>query len=344
VVKVSVVGATGYAGAELMRLLAAHKQVSIVHAASKSYAGRKLSDIYPSFSGGDIILDDIDLEKISADSDIVFTCLPHGASSAAAPELIRCGARVIDLSGDFRYRDADVYEAWYHMPHGARELLSQSVYGMPEIYRKRIAQAGLIGNPGCYTTCAILALYPLLKEGVIDAKGIVIDAKSGVSGAGRSEKLANAFCEVDESVKAYGVGTHRHTSEIEQELSYAAGETVVLSFTPHLVPIKRGIISTIYASPKTGVTESDIRDAYAMYEDEPFVKVYDDGALPEIKHVNGSNNLGVGFVLDKRAGRLVVVSCLDNLIKGAAGQAVQNMNIMCGFDEREGLSNTGWYL
>ncbi len=342
-VKVSVVGATGYAGAELMRLLAAHKEVKIVHAASKSYAGQNLSAVYPSFAGCDMILDDLELETFSKDSDIVFTCLPHGTSAEAAAVLLRGGARVIDLSGDFRYKDADVYEAWYKIPHGAKELLPESVYGMSEIYRAQIAAARLIGNPGCYTTCSILALYPLLKAGVIDHTGIIIDAKSGVSGAGRGEKLVNAFCEVDESVKAYSVATHRHTSEIEQELSFAAGQPVVLSFTPHLVPIKRGIISTIYAAPKAGVTEADIKDAYAMYKDEPFVKIYD-GSLPEIKHVNGSNNLGLGFVLDKRAGRLVVVACLDNLIKGAAGQAVQNMNIMCGFEETEGLSKIGWYL
>jgi N-acetyl-gamma-glutamyl-phosphate reductase len=214
---------------------------------------------------------------------------------------------------------------------------------MPELYRERIAATKLVGNPGCYTTCSILALYPLLKSGMIEPKGIIIDAKSGVSGAGRSEKLANAFCEVDESVKAYGVGTHRHTSEIEQELSLAAGSPVVLSFTPHLLPIKRGIISTIYAAPKEGITEADIADAYAMYKDEPFVQIFKH-TLPEIKHVTGSNNCAIGYVLDKRAGRLVIVSCLDNLIKGAAGQAVQNMNILCGFNEGEGLNNIGWYL
>lgn len=342
-VKVSVVGATGYAGAELMRLLSAHPRAGIVHAASKTYAGQPMSAVYPSFAGGGIVLDAVDLDRIAKDSDIVFTCLPHGVSAKAAPALLEGGARVIDLSGDFRYRDAAVYEAWYGIPHGAKRLLPSSVYGIPEIYRGAIKKAALVGNPGCYTTCAILALHPLLKAGVIESGGIIIDAKSGVTGAGRSEKLANAFCEVDETVKAYGVATHRHTSEIEQELSLAAGGTVVVSFTPHLLPLKRGIISTIYATPKPGVAQADIQNAYAPYEDEPFVKLFR-GALPEIKHVTGSNNLAVGFVLDKRAGRLVVVSCLDNLIKGAAGQAVQNMNILCGFDEREGLSETGWYL
>lgn len=342
-VKVSVIGATGYAGAELMRLLVSHKEVEIVHAVSKSFAGQQLSAIYPSFMSRDFLLEEMDLGTIAKDSGIVFTCLPHGASASAVPALLEGGARVIDLSGDFRYRDAGVYEQWYKQTHTAKELLSKSVYGIPELYRDKIAATKLVGNPGCYTTCSILPLYPLLKNGVIDSQGIIVDAKSGVSGAGRSEKLANAFCEVDESVKAYSVGTHRHTSEIEQELSLAANDTVVISFTPHLLPIKRGIISTIYATPKTGITDADIADAYAMYKDEPFVEICG-GTLPEIKHVTGSNNCAIGFVLDKRTGRLVIVSCLDNLIKGAAGQAVQNMNILCGFDESEGLNHTGWYL
>lgn len=342
-VKVSVIGATGYAGAELMRLLVSHKEVKIVHAVSKSFVGQQLSAIYPSFLSRDFLLEEMNLDTIAQDSDIVFTCLPHGASASAVPALLEGGARVIDLSGDFRYRDAGVYETWYKQTHTEKELLGKSVYGIPEIYRDDIAVTKLVGNPGCYTTCSILALYPLLKNGLIDSQGIIIDAKSGVSGAGRSEKLANAFCEVDESVKAYGVGTHRHTSEIEQELSLASGDNVVVSFTPHLLPIKRGIISTIYATPKTGITEADIAQAYAMYKDEPFVQIYD-GTLPEIKHVTGSNNCAIGFVFDKRVGRLVIVSCLDNLIKGAAGQAVQNMNILCGFEESEGLHTTGWYL
>ena len=342
-VKVSVIGATGYAGAELMRLLVSHKEVQVVHAVSKSFAGQQLSTIYPSFMSRDFLLEEMDLGTIAKDSDIVFTCLPHGASASAVPALLEGGTRVIDLSGDFRYRDADVYETWYKQTHTAKELLGKSVYGMPELYRDKIAATKLVGNPGCYTTSAILALYPLLKNGMIDSHGIIVDAKSGVSGAGRSEKLANAFCEVDETVKAYGVGTHRHTSEIEQELSFAANDTVVISFTPHLLPIKRGIISTIYAAPKVGISEADIADVYAMYKDEPFVKV-SGSTLPEIKHVTGSNNCAIGYVFDKRAGRLVIVSCLDNLIKGAAGQAVQNMNILCGIDESEGLNNTGWYL
>lgn len=340
-VNVTVIGATGYAGAELMRLLSRHKEVNITHAISKSFFGQQMSDIYPSFSGCDYTLEALDINAICIDTDIVFTCLPHCTSSEVVPQLLDKNVRVIDLSGDFRYTDAAVYEAWYQTTHQAKHLLEKSVYGMPELYRSKIQKTQLIGNPGCYTTSAILALYPLLKAGLIATDGIIIDAKSGTSGAGRSAKHPISFCEVDESVKAYGVATHRHTSEIEQELSFAANEDVKLSFTPHLLPIKRGIISTIYASPKA--TEDEIRDAYNMYAYEPFVQVYKHG-LPEIKHVIGSNNCAIGVVYDKRINRLIIVSCIDNLIKGAAGQAMQNMNIMYGFDESEGLNNIGWYL
>lgn len=342
-VNVSVIGATGYAGAELMRLLTVHPQATVMHAVSKSFAGQNMSDLYPSFFSSDYALEELDFEAVTKDSDIVFTCLPHGASAETAAQLLAKGVKVIDLSGDFRYNDIAVYEGWYKAKHAAPELLAESVYGMPELYRERIKKARLIGNPGCYTTCSILPVYPLLKAGIVEPNGIIIDAKSGVTGAGRSERLANSFCEVDESLKAYGVATHRHTSEIEQELGLAAGAEVVVSFTPHLLPVKRGILSTIYLTPKAGVTDSDVAAAYAMYNGEPFVQMMG-GKLPEIKHVNGSNNCAIGYVLDKRANRLVVVSCLDNLIKGAAGQAVQNMNLVCGFSETEGLNNTGWYL
>ncbi len=342
-INVSVIGATGYAGAELMRILSGHKKVNIKHAVSKSFSGKKLSEIYPNFKSCDFVLEELDIKAVCADSDIVFTCLPHGTSAKVVPELLDQGVRVIDLSGDFRYTDANVYEDWYKTEHKAKHLLEKSVYGMPEIYREEIKKSSLIGNPGCYTTCAILPLYPLLKAGLIDTSGIIIDAKSGASGAGRSADLPLSFCEVNDNVKAYKIAEHRHTSEIEQELSFAAGEDITLSFTPHLLPIKRGIISTIYAAPKKGIDESSIIDAYKMYENEPFVQVYD-GSLPEIKHVAGSNNCAIGFVFDKRAGRLVIVSCIDNLIKGAAGCAVQNMNIMSSFDENEGLNNIGWYL
>jgi len=332
-----VIGATGYAGAELMRILSGHKNASVQHAVSKSFSGQNLSDIYPSFTGRDIPLEQMDIDAVTKDCGIVFTCLPHGTSAEVVPQLLSRGAKVIDLSGDFRYTDAAVYEKWYQRTHNAKHLLSKSVYGMPELYRDRIKDADLIGNPGCYTTSAILAMAPLLKAGLIHPGSIIVDAKSGATGAGRASNTALSFCEMNENVKAYGVGTHRHTSEIEQELSIAAGAPVTLSFTPHLLPVKRGIISTMYATPSNGVTTAQLKDAYAMYENEPFVKVYED-SLPELKHVVGSNNCAIGFVLDARTNRLIVVSCIDNLIKGAAGQAVQNMNIMCGFNESDGLS------
>ncbi len=341
-VNVTVVGATGYAGIELMRILSGHDGVRIAHAVSKNFAGQRLSEVYPSFHGQDYELEEMDIDNICRDSDIVFTCLPHGASGEVVPGLLERGVKVIDLSGEFRYNDTAVYESWYGMPHTAPHLLRSSVYGLPEIHRASIAGAKLVGNPGCYTTCSILPLYPLLMHGLLEHGGIIIDAKSGVSGAGRSEKLGYSFCETADNAKAYAAGTHRHTSEIEQELSIAAKEPVTLSFTPHLLPIKRGIIATIYATPKKRANETAISSAYEMYKYEPFVQMTD--KLPEIKTVVGSNNCQIGWVLDKRTNRLIIVSCIDNLIKGAAGQAVQNMNIMCSFDEREGLSSIGWYL
>ncbi len=337
---ISVIGATGYSGAELMRILSGHKKVNIAHAVSKSFAGKRMSDIYPSFFSCDYTLEKLDINAICKDSDIVFTCLPHGTSSQVVPQLIAQGVKVIDLSGDFRYNDAAVYEKWYNTKHEAAHLLEQSVYGLPELYRDQIKKTNLVGNPGCYTTSAILALTPLLKAGLIDSRSIIIDAKSGTTGAGRSEKLPLLHSEVSESFKAYGVATHRHTSEIEQELSIAAGNEIALSFTPHLLPIKRGILSTIYAS--TSASQSQIEKAYEVYTSEPFVQIVSE--LPEIKHVVGSNNCAIGFKLDERTGRIIIVSCIDNLIKGAAGQAVQNMNIMCGYNENEGLNNIGWYL
>jgi len=339
-VNVSVIGATGYAGAELMRLLLGHKRVRIVHAVSKSFAGAGLSSVYKNFAC-DILLKAMEPEDVCEGSDIVFTCLPHGKSAEIVPGLLKRGVRVIDLSADFRYKDANVYKEWYKLEHPAKELLSQSVFGLPEIYRERIKSARLVGNPGCYTSSAILALYPLLKAGAVEPAGIIVDAKSGASGAGRSESTKLSFCEVNESVKAYGIATHRHTSEIEQEISLAAGVNIAISFTPHLLPINRGIISTIYLTPKTD--EEGIKKAYEIYSGEPFIKIFEEG-VPEIKHVTGGNTCAIGFVLDKRVNRLVVISCLDNLIKGASGCAVQNLNLLCGFDEREGLNDTGWYF
>lgn len=338
-IKASVIGATGYAGLELTRILSSHPDVKIVGAVSRMAAGRKLSEIYPSFTGKDLVL----LSELDAldDSDVVFTALPHGVSMDLVPSLIAKGKKVIDLSADFRYDDADTYKEWY-LEHKCINLLKDSVYGLSEINRDKIREAKLVGNPGCYTTCSILPLYPLLKAKIISTDNIIIDAKSGTSGAGRKESLTFSFCEVNENFKAYSIATHRHTSEIEEKLSYAAGEKIMLSFTPHLLPVKRGILATIYANIKD-ISRKDVLDAYELYLKEPFVNVYENG-LPELKHVNGSNNVNIGFQIDERLHRLVIVSCIDNLIKGAAGQAVQNMNIMFGLNEETGLSRIAWYL
>lgn len=345
-IKVSVLGATGYAGVELVRLLCSHKEVEITNLVSKSFAGKKLSEIYPNFSGVlDIELADLDIKKVVKESDVVFTALPHGASKEVIPELFKSQVKVIDLSGDFRYDDIKVYEKWYGEPHSSPEVLEESVYGLCELHREKIKNASLIGNPGCYTTCSILGAAPLLKNNIIDEDSIIIDAKSGVTGAGRSTNLDYSFCECTENMKAYKIATHRHTSEIEQELSKFASKDIMVSFTPHLVPLKRGILATIYANLTKDVTDEEIYEFYKeFYKGEQFVRIYEPGKLPETNHVAGSNFVDIGFKVDKRLKRVIVTSAIDNIVKGAAGQAVQNMNIMFGFNENEGLANPGFYL
>jgi N-acetyl-gamma-glutamyl-phosphate reductase len=344
-IKSSVLGATGYAGAELVRLLAMHENIEIMHITSHSVAGAALESLYPSLRGARLpLLEEYDRAAVAADSDVIFTSLPHGASDKVIPELYASGKTVIDLSGDYRYDDPAVYEQWYGQPHTSPELLAESVYGLPELHKERIKTARLIGNPGCYTTCSILPLAPLVKDRLIDPATIVIDAKSGATGAGRAPSQGLHFCEVDENIKAYNVARHRHTSEIEQELSLLHGGPVVLSFTPHLLPAKRGILATIYCTPVRALAPADVYESLsAFYADAPFVEVWADG-LPEVKHVNGSNMCRIGFVLDTRVNRLILVSVLDNLIKGAAGQAVQNMNIIFGLEETAGLSALPLYL
>jgi N-acetyl-gamma-glutamyl-phosphate reductase len=345
-IKVSVLGATGYAGVELVRLLCSHKDVEITNLVSKSFAGKKISEIYPNFSGVlDIELTDLDVEKVVKESDVVFTALPHGASKEVIPELFKSGVKVIDLSGDFRYDDIEVYEKWYGEPHSSPEILKESVYGLCELHREKIKNASLIGNPGCYTTCSILGAAPLLKNNIIDEDSIIIDAKSGVTGAGRTTTLDYSFCECTENMKAYKIATHRHTSEIEQELSKFASKDIMVSFTPHLVPLKRGILATIYANLTKDVTDEEIYNMYKeFYKGEQFVRIYEPGKLPETNHVAGSNFIDIGFKVDKRLKRVIITSAIDNVVKGAAGQAVQNMNIMFGFNENKGLSNPGFYL
>lgn len=344
-IKVAVLGATGYAGIELVRLLTGHPEVSIELLGSKSYAGQNISEVYQNF--GHILekeCEEVELDK-AAKCDIAFTALPHGASKSVIPSLLERGLKVIDLSGDYRYDDAAVYEQWYGEKHSSPELLAESVYGLCELYRDKIKEARLIGNPGCYTTCSILGAVPLLAKGIGSTKNIIVDAKSGVTGAGRGLGLAYHFCECTENTKAYKVATHRHTSEIEQELSNAAGEPVMISFTPHLIPQKRGILSTIYINLNKPCTTEELVDLYKeFYKDEFFVRVKDAGALPETKHVAGSNFVDIGVCVDTRLQRAVVVSALDNIVKGAAGQAVQNMNLLFGFDETTGLKNAGFYL
>ncbi|MDY3751663.1 N-acetyl-gamma-glutamyl-phosphate reductase [Christensenella minuta] len=343
-INVSVIGATGYVGAELLRLLSAHPGVQINKAVSKSFAGKKLHDIYANF------LPERELElqesggKFGAD-DFVFLCLPHGQSLVAAPPLLKKGHKVIDLSGDFRYDNTDIYEKWYGISHSAKKENREAVYGLPEFFGAEVKKANFISNPGCYTTTSILALAPLLKEGLICEKGIVIDAKSGVTGAGRKEKLAFSYCETAGNFKAYSVPLHRHTSEIEEQLSKLSRKDVCLLFTPHLLPVKRGILATVYADLMEGVTPETVTAAYEKYyADAPFTHVLPHGKLPELKYVVGSNNCMIGFEVSPRTGKIIVVSCTDNLIKGAAGQAVQNFNLMNGFDETLGLPRTAWYL
>ncbi|MGN1059164.1 MAG: N-acetyl-gamma-glutamyl-phosphate reductase [Clostridia bacterium] len=344
-IRVGILGATGYAGSELVRLLSQHGGVTVTLVTSKSYEGQKMSAIYPALRGVcDLTLTAPDPELAAAQCDVVFTALPHGASKEIIPKLYALGLTVIDLSGDYRYNDPAVYELWYKQPHSSPELLAESVYGLPELHREAIKKTRLVGNPGCYTTCSILGLAPLLAGGVVETTNIIIDAKSGVSGAGRGLGLDYHFCECTENMKAYKVAAHRHTSEIEQELSLLAKTDITLSFTPHLVPMKRGIFATMYANLKAPATREALLALYHdFYDGEPFIRLYDEG-LPESNHVSGSNFVDIGLCVDQRLNRVIVVSAIDNLVKGAAGQAIQNMNLIFGLPETQGLSGAGFYL
>lgn len=345
-INVGILGATGYAGEELVRILSGREDVNIKMLVSHSYVGQKISDIYCHLRGVcDLECEDLDVPKAAKECDVVFTALPHGASKEVIPALYGAGLKVIDLSGDFRYNDREVYEKWYGQTHSNPELLEVSVYGLCELHREEIKRARLVGNPGCYTTCSILGMAPLVKEKKIALDSIIIDAKSGVTGAGRGLNINYHFCECTENLMAYKVGTHRHTSEIEQELSILAGEDITLSFTPHLVPMKRGIFATCYANLAAPMTTKEAVELYKdFYKDEKFVRVYDEGKLPESNHVSGSNYVDIGVVVDERLNRVIVISTIDNLYKGAAGQAVQNMNLMFGIDEGRGISQAGFYM
>lgn len=345
-INVSIIGSTGYAGVELARLLISHPQAHIAHLVSHSHAGESISNPYPNFKGiNDKICSPLDINTIAQDSDIVFTSLPHGTSDSVVHFLHNEGIKVIDLSADFRYRNVAVYEKWYHRVHESPHLLEKSVYGLPEVYRDDIQSAHIVGNPGCYSTCSILGLAPLVASQTIDLDSIIIDAKSGATGAGKTLSQGLHFCELDETMRAYKVATHRHTSEIEEILSLFTHEEIKLSFTPHLMPTKRGILCTMYANLNDSYTFNYIYDMYMeFYAGEYFIEIYDEGELPEPKFVNGSNSCHIGFVIDKRLNRIVVVAAIDNLIKGAGGQAIQNMNIMFGLEDTVGLKAPGWYL
>ncbi len=345
-VNIAVVGATGYVGYEIVRLLCRHPFVKLTALASQSFVGKRYSEVYPSLAGMvEMECCGIDSPDITEGADIIITCLPHGVSKDIIPKVVRNGKRVIDHSADFRYKSAAVYEKWYGVRHEMTDLIGLSVYGLPEIHRRQIRKAAIVANPGCYPTCSILGLKPLLSSGLIDEKSIIIDAVSGVSGAGRATELQFQFCECNENYKAYKVACHRHTSEIEQELGLIAGNDITVTFTPHLAPMKRGMLCTAYASLKKKINTAGLREVFINhYKDEYFVRIMSEGVSPETKHVAGSNFIDISPVADERTGRVIILSAIDNLGKGSAGQAVQDLNIMCGFPESTGLEAAGTYI
>ena len=343
-IKAGIIGATGYAGGELVRLLLQHKEVEIKWYGSRSYIDQKYASVYGNMFQlvEDTCLDD-NMEELAKQVDVIFTATPQGFCASVINDSILNRTKIIDLSADFRIKDVSVYEKWYGITHKAPQYIKEAVYGLCEINREKTKGARLVANPGCYTTCSILTAYPLVKEGLIDPQTLIIDAKSGTSGAGRGAKVNNLYCEVNENIKAYGVATHRHTPEIEEQLGYAAGKEILVNFTPHLVPMNRGILVTEYATLTKKAdgslpTYEEIKAVYdEYYADEYFVRVLEKNVCPETKWVEGSNFVDVNFKIDERTGRIIMMGALDNIVKGAAGQAVQNMNLMFGLDEKEGL-------
>ncbi len=338
-IKAGIIGATGYAGAELVRLLMGHKEVEIVWYGSRSYVDQKYADVYQNmFQIVDAKCLDDNIEELAKQADVIFTATPQGYLASVLTEEILNHTKLVDLSADFRIKDVATYEEWYKIEHKSPQFIEEAVYGLCEINREDIKKARLIANPGCYTTCSILTAYPLAKEGIIDMTTLIVDAKSGTSGAGRGAKVPNLFCEVNENMKAYGVASHRHTPEIEEQLGYASGEEVLINFTPHLVPMNRGILVTEYANLKKDLSYEEVKAIYdAYYKDEKFVRVLPEGVCPETKWVEGSNYVDINFKIDPRTHRIIMMGALDNLVKGAAGQAVQNMNLLFGLPEDEGL-------
>ena len=338
-IKAGIMGATGYAGGELARLLLQRDDVEITWYGSKSYVDQKYASVFKNMVQfvDDACMDD-NMEALAEQADVIFTATPQGFCASLMNEAVLSKSKVIDLSADYRIKDVAVYEKWYKIEHKTPEYIQEAVYGLPEINREKIKDARLIANPGCYPTCSFLSVYPLVKEGLIDPNTVIIDAKSGTSGAGRGAKVDNLYCEVNESIKAYGVGVHRHTPEIEEQLSLAAGKPVTISFTPHLVPMNRGILVTAYGTLLKSVTYEEVKAIYdKYYENEYFVRVLGRDEAPQTKWVEGSNFVDVNFKIDPRTNRVVMMGAMDNLVKGAAGQAIQNMNIMFGLPENQGL-------
>jgi N-acetyl-gamma-glutamyl-phosphate reductase len=338
-IKVGIIGATGYAGGELVRLLLNHKEAEVKWFGSRSYIDKKYYEVYQNFFQ---IVDakcmDDNMEALAEEVDVIFTATPQGLCASLVNEEILNKVKIVDLSADFRIKDVATYEQWYGLEHKSPQFIEEAVYGLCEINREDVKKARLIANPGCYPTCSTLSIYPLAKEGLIDMSTLIVDAKSGTSGAGRGAKVDNLYCEVNENIKAYGVAVHRHTPEIEEQLSYASGEEVLLNFTPHLVPMNRGILITAYATLKKEVTYEEVKAIYdKYYADEKFVRVLEKDVCPQTKWVEGSNYVDVNFKIDPRTKRIIMMGAMDNLVKGAAGQAVQNMNLMFGLKESEGL-------
>ncbi len=338
-IKVGIIGATGYAGGELVRLLQGHKEAEVIWYGSKSYIDKKYADIYQNMFKvvEDRCLDD-NIEELAEQADVIFTATPQGFCASVLSEEILSKTKVIDLSADYRIKDVATYEKWYGIVHKSPKFIEEAVYGLCEVNREKIKGARLVANPGCYTTCSILTAYPLAKEGIIDMNTLIVDAKSGTSGAGRGAKVPNLYCEVNENIKAYGVASHRHTPEIEEQLGYASGEKVLINFTPHLIPMNRGILATEYATLNKDVTYEEVKAVYRKYYgNETFIRILEGDVWPETKWVEGSNYVVINFKIVVRTNRFIMMGAIDNLVKGAAGQAVQNMNLMFGLSEDEGL-------
>ncbi|MFO0751849.1 MAG: N-acetyl-gamma-glutamyl-phosphate reductase [Thermodesulfovibrionales bacterium] len=344
-IKAAICGGSGYTGAELLRILLLHPGAEITAVTSEQSAGKRVTDLFPHLHRySSLKYEPLNKDALLEKADVFFMALPHAASQEAVDFFYRKGKRVIDLSADYRLADAAVYEEWYKTPHHYKETLRDAVYGLPELHRERIGKAGIVANPGCYPTSAILGLTPALREGLVDPSTLVVDSKSGTSGAGRKADVTVSYCEVNEGFKAYGIAAHRHTPEIEQELSAVAGGRITLDFTPHLVPMDRGILSTMYGRLRREVETAEVLALYReTYKAEPFVNVLEENVYPNVKNVRGSNYCEIGIKVNKRTNTLIVVSAIDNLVKGASGQAVQNMNLMLGFGETTALESPALY-